>query len=78
MHVRCAAQVHGRAWRGCGQEGAPPLQWGPPLPPSCAQRRAAPQKYLEDELGRANVQVMRTLKAALDPRGVLNPGKLVP
>jgi D-lactate dehydrogenase (cytochrome) len=34
--------------------------------------------FLEPEHGAAAVGVMRTLKAALDPRGLMNPGKLFP
>jgi D-lactate dehydrogenase (cytochrome) len=35
-------------------------------------------KYLVDEHGEAAVAVMRSLKQALDPDDILNPGKLVP
>jgi D-lactate dehydrogenase (cytochrome) len=31
--------------------------------------------YLADELGEA-VDVMRSIKAALDPQGLMNPGKI--
>jgi D-lactate dehydrogenase (cytochrome) len=31
--------------------------------------------YLADELGEA-VDVMRSIKAALDPKGLMNPGKI--
>ncbi len=34
--------------------------------------------YMVDEHGEASLQVMRRLKAALDPRGILNPGKILP
>jgi D-lactate dehydrogenase (cytochrome) len=34
--------------------------------------------FLEAEHGAAAVKVMRTLKAALDPLGLMNPGKLLP
>jgi D-lactate dehydrogenase (cytochrome) len=34
--------------------------------------------FLAAEHGAAAVQVMRTLKAALDPHGLMNPGKLLP
>jgi D-lactate dehydrogenase (cytochrome) len=34
-------------------------------------------KYLEAELGKAAVEVMRSLKRALDPDNILNPGKIV-
>jgi len=33
--------------------------------------------YLEEELGTAAVDVMRGIKHALDPRGILNPGKVL-
>src|SRR5215218_8014327 len=35
-------------------------------------------KYLAAEHGEAALQVMRTLKNALDPEGIMNPGKIVP
>ncbi len=34
--------------------------------------------YLEAEIGPVGVQVLRAVKAALDPTGILNPGVLVP
>ena len=34
--------------------------------------------YLEDELGATGVAALRAVKRALDPHGVLNPGKLLP
>lgn len=34
--------------------------------------------WLEDEIGAVGVAVLRAVKAALDPRGVMNPGVLVP
>ncbi len=36
------------------------------------------RKYLRTEYGDAAVEVMRTLKRALDPDNILNPGKVVP
>ncbi|MCH7505982.1 MAG: FAD-binding protein [Proteobacteria bacterium] len=36
------------------------------------------QKYLQLEFGETGVQLMRTLKLALDPYNLMNPGKLVP
>lgn len=33
--------------------------------------------YLEDEIGPLGVAVLRAVKAALDPRGIMNPGALV-
>lgn len=38
----------------------------------------AKMKYLKDEIGESGVELMRTLKAALDPDSILNPGKMVP
>ncbi|MCA0399535.1 MAG: FAD-binding protein [Proteobacteria bacterium] len=35
------------------------------------------QKYLEPELGRPALDAMRAIKAALDPKGIMNPGKIV-
>jgi D-lactate dehydrogenase (cytochrome) len=34
-------------------------------------------KYLEAEYGKAAVEVMRSLKRALDPDNIFNPGKIV-
>lgn len=34
-------------------------------------------KYLEPELGRGTLDVMRTIKRALDPDNIMNPGKIV-
>jgi glycolate oxidase subunit GlcD len=34
--------------------------------------------YLERQLGRAGIDLMARLKSALDPRGLLNPGKKIP
>lgn len=34
--------------------------------------------YLERQIGRAGVDLMRRIKAGLDPRGLLNPGKKIP
>lgn len=34
-------------------------------------------KYLEPELGSGALDAMRMIKAALDPRGIMNPGKIV-
>ncbi|MBG0786096.1 MAG: hypothetical protein H0S79_13450 [Anaerolineaceae bacterium] len=33
--------------------------------------------YLEDALGEVSVDVQRRIKAALDPAGILNPGKVL-
>ena len=35
------------------------------------------KKYLAKEKGEAAVGMMRTIKAALDPLNILNPGKIV-
>jgi alkyldihydroxyacetonephosphate synthase len=34
--------------------------------------------YLRDEIGETGVELLRAAKAQLDPRGVMNPGKLLP
>ena len=36
------------------------------------------KKYLVAEHGEVAVEVMRAVKAALDPRNLLNPGKVLP
>jgi len=36
------------------------------------------QKFLQLEYGEAGVELMRTLKIAMDPHNLMNPGKLVP
>jgi D-lactate dehydrogenase (cytochrome) len=36
------------------------------------------QKYLQLEFGDAGLELMRTLKFAMDPHNLMNPGKLVP
>jgi len=38
----------------------------------------AKQKYLEMELSSAAIEAMKSIKRALDPKGVLNPGKIFP
>jgi len=38
----------------------------------------AKMKYLGDELGQSGLHLMKTIKEALDPDYLLNPGKLVP
>jgi alkyldihydroxyacetonephosphate synthase len=34
--------------------------------------------YMEDEVGEIGVEVLRAMKARLDPAGIMNPGKLIP
>jgi D-lactate dehydrogenase (cytochrome) len=36
------------------------------------------RKYMQHEHGQAAVQVMQAIKHLLDPRGILNPGKILP
>jgi D-lactate dehydrogenase (cytochrome) len=36
------------------------------------------RKYLQQEHGEAAVEVMRQIKGLLDPKGILNPGKILP
>jgi D-lactate dehydrogenase (cytochrome) len=36
------------------------------------------RKYLEAEHGAAAVDLMRTIKQAIDPNGIMNPGKILP
>ncbi|WP_310600798.1 FAD-linked oxidase C-terminal domain-containing protein [Desulfobulbus sp.] len=38
----------------------------------------AKMKYLGDELGQSGLDLMQTIKKALDPDAILNPGKMVP
>lgn len=35
------------------------------------------KEYLEPELGKGSVELMKTLKRALDPNNILNPGKII-
>jgi D-lactate dehydrogenase (cytochrome) len=37
----------------------------------------AKMKYLETELGTAGISMMRSIKQALDPQNIMNPGKIV-
>jgi alkyldihydroxyacetonephosphate synthase len=34
--------------------------------------------WMEQEKGSLGVEVLRAIKATLDPKGILNPGKLIP
>lgn len=36
------------------------------------------KKYLRSELGDASLSVMRAVKSAIDPDGIMNPGKIIP
>ncbi|MGB3286944.1 FAD-binding oxidoreductase [Mycolicibacter algericus] len=36
------------------------------------------RRWMVDEVGELGVQVLRAVKATLDPAGILNPGKLIP
>jgi FAD/FMN-containing dehydrogenase len=39
---------------------------------------ACKRDYLGHSRSEAEIRLMRTLKAALDPAGILNPGKVLP
>jgi alkyldihydroxyacetonephosphate synthase len=34
--------------------------------------------WLDEEIGPLGIEVLRAVKSALDPAGILNPGKLIP
>jgi glycolate oxidase len=34
--------------------------------------------YLESDVGRISIEVQQSIKQALDPKGILNPGKALP
>lgn len=56
-------------WRAIGMEG------------TCTGEHGIGQgkkKYLASELGDASLSVMRAVKAAIDPGGIMNPGKIIP
>jgi FAD/FMN-containing dehydrogenase len=36
----------------------------------------AKRDYLGSNIGEANIELMRSIKRALDPKGILNPGKI--
>ena len=52
-------------------------RWAARAPASTASASAS-MRYLTQQYGPRRVAVMRTIKAALDPRGIMNPGKLLP
>jgi FAD/FMN-containing dehydrogenase len=56
-----------------GGPGEPSLPGSGPLQDGQGHR----QPFMEDELG-AGLEALRAVKAALDPAGILNPGKLLP
>ena len=35
-------------------------------------------RYLKDEIGDSGINLMRAIKSAIDPKNIMNPGKLVP
>ena len=74
-----------------GQRGNPVQQWQRAKTAACdAIVRAGAtithhhavgadhRPWLTDEVGELGVQVLRAVKATLDPAGILNPGKLIP
>ncbi|CAO3677578.1 unnamed protein product [Rhizopus stolonifer] len=36
------------------------------------------KKYLEQELGKDTIELMKTIKSAIDPKGIMNPDKVLP
>jgi len=38
----------------------------------------AKMKYLGDEIGQNGLDLMKSIKEALDPKYIINPGKMVP
>jgi D-lactate dehydrogenase (cytochrome) len=36
------------------------------------------KSYLTKELGNSTIDLMRTIKKAVDPNGIMNPGKIIP
>ena len=39
--------------------------------------KKAPRAFLQESVGEVQVELMRGIKAAFDPNGILNPGKVV-
>lgn len=74
-----------------GQRGDPIEQWRAAKAAACDAIVAAGgtithhhavgvdhRPWMRDEVGELGVQVLRAVKATLDPAGILNPGKLIP
>jgi alkyldihydroxyacetonephosphate synthase len=74
-----------------GQRGNPIEQWRAAKTAACDAIVAAGatithhhavgadhRPWMADEVGELGVQVLRAVKATLDPAGILNPGKLIP
>jgi alkyldihydroxyacetonephosphate synthase len=74
-----------------GQRGNPIEQWRTAKAAACDAIVAAGgtithhhavgadhRPWMRDEVGELGVQVLRAVKSALDPAGILNPGKLIP
>ncbi len=74
-----------------GQRGNPVEQWRAAKTAACDAIVAAGgtithhhavgadhRPWMRDEVGELGVQVLRAVKATLDPAGILNPGKLIP
>jgi alkyldihydroxyacetonephosphate synthase len=71
---RAAGDAHLRAWRQAAQ--ACHAAGGTISHHQGVGLLKAP--FMEDELGRPGLETLRAVKDALDPAGILNPGKLIP
>ncbi|NMN94565.1 FAD-binding oxidoreductase [Nocardiaceae bacterium YC2-7] len=75
----------------CAQTADPMAQWGVTKTAACDAIIAAGgtithhhavgadhRKWMTDEIGDLGVEILRAVKAVVDPAGILNPGKLLP